>query len=356
MPTQSAPLRVAISGCHRMTTPVLGSHNWASAFAAVPDTTVVAVFDYGADTREQFLACWQETWGEVPAYDDYGRMLAEVRPDIVCIATRTTMHAEQIEAAVDAGARGILTDRPLAPSLAEADRIFQACRRSGVPMALGLERRWNVRYRKLQQLLSDGLIGDVTCVALFGNASLVYNGCQLYTPALSLAGNPEPVWAMGLLDDLTDEPPDSRRRQDPSGRGWVGLSNGVHLSVSPEGGRRPSFTVLGSEGRLDILNDTRLVYHWELNSRSGTLGSKPRIVDLPSDSEPFAAGKAAVRDLANAVRTGGNTALDTLEATHVTEIGFAIHASSDAGGARVEIPVVDRALRVEGPPDGNELP
>jgi predicted dehydrogenase len=265
------------------------------------------------------------------------------------------MHAEQIEAAVDAGARGILTDRPLAPSLAEADRIFQACRRTGVPMALGLMRRWDERYRKLQQLLSDGLIGDVTCVAVFGNTSLVYNGCQLYAPALSLAGDPEPVWAMGLLDDLSEEPPDSRRRQDPSGRGWVGLSNGAHLSVSPEGAKGPAFTVLGSEGRLDILNDTRQVYHWELDARSGTLGSQPRIIDLPPESEPFAAGKAAVRDLAHAVRTGGKTALDTPEAAHVTEIGFAIHASSGAGGVRVEIPVVDRALRVEGPPDGNEL-
>ena len=114
--------------------------------------------------------------------------------------------------------------------------------------------------------------------------------------------------------------------------------------------------MLGSEGRLDILNDTLQVYHWELDSRSGTLASQPRIIDLPHVSEPFAGGKAAVRDLAHAVLTGGKTALDTPEATHVTEIGFAIHASSGVGGVRVEIPVVDRALRVEGPPDGNELP
>ena len=216
-------------------------------------------------------------------------------------------------------------------------------------MALGLERRWNERYRKLQQLLRDGLIGDVTCVAMFGSTSLVYNGCQLYAPALSLAGDPRASLGHG-----TPRRPSatSLRLEAAAGpvRPWlVGLSNGVHLSVSPEGVWRPAYTVLGSEGRLDILNDTLQVYHWDLDARSGTLASQPRIIDLPPVSEPFAAGKAAVRDLAHAVRTGGKTALDTSTATHVTEIGFAIHASSGAG-VRVEIPVDDRTLRVEGPP------
>ncbi|MEZ4732872.1 MAG: hypothetical protein R3E79_37705 [Caldilineaceae bacterium] len=37
--------RIAIAGCHRMTSRKLSSHNFAAAFAAVPDTEVVAIFD-----------------------------------------------------------------------------------------------------------------------------------------------------------------------------------------------------------------------------------------------------------------------------------------------------------------------
>ena len=78
-------------------------HNWAAAFSAVPGTNIVAVHDYGAQTREQFAAVW-----DVPAYEDYAAMLAREQPDIVCVATRQTLHAEQIELAAAAGARGIV--------------------------------------------------------------------------------------------------------------------------------------------------------------------------------------------------------------------------------------------------------
>ena len=134
------------------------------------------------------------------------------------------------------------------------------------------------------------------------------------------------------------------------------MSNGAHISISPEGTKAPAYTVVGTEGRLEVLNDTRQVYHWGLEDELGGLASEPRMIDLPEESEPWATGKAVVRDLVQAVRTGGKTALDVEEARRVTEIGFAIHASSAAGGARVEIPVVNRAIRVEGPPDGNEQP
>ena len=108
------------------------------------------MFDRGTETREEFRACWYETWGGIPGYDDYDRMLGETQPDITCVAIHQTMHADQIEAAVDAGARGILCDKPLATSLAEADRILGACQRARVALAFGLDRRWYESYRVLR--------------------------------------------------------------------------------------------------------------------------------------------------------------------------------------------------------------
>ena len=65
-------LRVAVAGGHRMTHRTPGSHNFATAFHAVPETDVVAVFDLGAETRTEFADCWREVWGEIPTYHDYG--------------------------------------------------------------------------------------------------------------------------------------------------------------------------------------------------------------------------------------------------------------------------------------------
>ena len=90
-------LRVAVAGCHRMTHRTPGSHNFATAFHVVPETDVVAVFDLGAETRTEFVDCWREVWGDIPTYHDYQQMLGEIQPDLLCIATRQTMHADQIE-------------------------------------------------------------------------------------------------------------------------------------------------------------------------------------------------------------------------------------------------------------------
>lgn len=351
MPPHADALRVAIAGCHRMVSPAPGSHNWASGFAGVPETRVVAVYDKGAGTREEFRACWRDTWGDVADYDDYDAMLEKVRPDIVCVATRQTYHAEHIEAAVKAGVKGIVCDKPLCTTLDEADRILAALRQADVPLAFGLELRWSEQYQTLIQMLKNGAIGDVAAVLMSGVTELINHGCHWYDLALAMAGDVEPVWASGLVDDPGKF--DDWRRGDPHGRGWVGLDNGVNLAIMSEGGRR-AFTVLGSQGRLEILNEAGEAYLWVADPASGALLEQPRLVDLPRSTEPWPRGPACIRDLVKAVRMGGKTMCDVPEARRATEIGFAIHASSALDGACVPIPVLDRTLRIDSRPWGNE--
>ncbi len=339
--------RVAIAGCHRMLARNLAGHNFASAFAVVPETEIVAVFDHGAETRADFVRCW----GDTPAYADYGRMLQEVQPDLLCIATRQTMHLSQIEQAVAAGVQGILCDKPLAISLDEADRIGALCREKQVPLAFGLDRRWQQPYRYLRQLIADGIVGTVTSVTAYGLPNLINHGCHWYDTALMLVGDPEPIWASGTIVDLTAEPADSRRRMDPPGRGLVGLSNDAVLYVAPDGGPRPAFEVIGTQGRLVILNDASEVYHWTAGKTSG-----PSLVplDMPSHGDTWLAGPAMVRDLVDAVATQSQTACDVEQARRATEIGFAIHLSHAQGGARIALPATNRTLAIPSFPWGNE--
>ena len=125
------------------------------------------------------------------------------------------------------------------------------------------------------------------------------------------------------------------------------------MSFSPEGAPR-SFVVLGTGGRLAILNEAGEAYLWEADRESGRLASSPREVDLPAPAEPWPTGPACVRDLARAVRTGTKTLCDVPGARRATEIGFGIHASSAADGARVTLPVESRTIRVDSRPWGNE--
>jgi predicted dehydrogenase len=334
-----------------MVTRTPGSHNFAAAFHAVPQTEIVGIFDLGAETREAFVDCWRDVWGKVPTYDDFRQMLDDLDPDIVCISTRQTMHAEQVEWAVRGGARAVLCDKPLATSLAEMDRILAACR--DVPLLLALDRRWSSRYVSLRRLLSDGKIGEVKSVVSYGLANLIHHGCHWYDTLLALAGDVEPAWVSGFVDDVSGDPPDSRRRLDPSGRGQIGLENGVVLYVTADGrhpgAAGPSFEVVGENGRLFLLDDARESYIWLPEGET-----KMRAIPLPEETDPWPAGPAMVRDLLQGVQTGGRTSCDVARARRSTEIGFAIHTSSLRDGVRVALPVEDRSLRVESLPWGNE--
>lgn len=335
--------RVAIAGCHRMTNRKLSGHNFAAAFAAVPDTEIVAVFDRGAQTRAAFIACW----GALPAYADYPRMLQEVQPDLLCIATRQTMHADQIEQAVKAGVRGILCDKPLATSLAEADQIMAACRAHKAPLLFALDRRWMAPYRYLREVIANGLVGAVTSLMAHGVPNLINHGCHWYDTALMLAGDPEPLWVSGTVDELTAEPPEARRRMDPPGWGQVGLRNGAVLAIAPDGGRRPSFTIIGEQGRLLILNDGEEAHLW-LDDRGF------QRLDLPPAGFDWPAGPAMVADLIGAIETGTATSCDLTQARRATEIGFAIHLSHAQHGSRIALPAADRTLSIPSFPWGNE--
>ena len=344
--------RVAIVGCHRMLTPDPGSHNFAAAFEAVPGVQVDAVFDLGEETRADFVECWRPVWGQVAAYSDYQRMLEEVEPDLLCVATRQTMHADQIEAAVRAGVQGILCDKPLATTLGEMDRIVEAC--GETPLLLALDRRWMARYRFLRQCIADGAIGRLTSIVVYGLPNLINHGCHWYDAVLALAGDVEPVWVSGLVDDVSAESPDSRVRLDPPGKAQVGLADGTVVYITSAGkhahGGALSFDIAGEDGRLLVFDDAQECYLWSAAAGEDRMHR----LEMPEEEGAWPAGRAMVQDLVQALVMGGRTACDVQGVRRATEIGFAVHLSSAGGGTKVELPAADRTLRLESFPWGNE--
>ena len=92
---------------------------------------------------------------------------------------------------------------------------------------------------------------------------------------------------------------------DPPGHGTIGLSNGVTLTVLPEGGAR-AFSVVGTEGRLEIVNEARQAYHISFEAGSSSApsllpGIDPRFEDSEYDSS-WVRGGELVKDLVDTVR------------------------------------------------------
>lgn len=322
----------------------LAGHNWAAAFAAVPRAEVVAVYDKGRDTRQAFTACW----GPIPTFDDFAMMLDTVHPKVLCLATRQTQHVEQIEQAAQAGVRGILCEKPLATSMSEVDRIGGICRQYGITFAFGLDRRWFPFYRTLGEELRSGIIGEIRTIIAFGLPNLINHGCHWFDRVLDLAGDPETAWVAGAVETLAAVPPTSIRHLDPTGSCHLQLTNGVEAFVV-HAGSGMTFDVVGSHGRLVVVQDGAETLLWTTGADGKTLVSRP----LPAN-RPTPSGPTAVVDLLAAVDSGKPPQCNFDCARRATEIGFAVHQSDRQGGRRIAPSEIDRSLRITSYPWGNE--
>ncbi|ATC64619.1 oxidoreductase [Nibricoccus aquaticus] len=91
-------------------------------------------------------------------FTDYATMLAEVKPDLVFIATPPAQHAPMSIAAMEAGA-WVFCEKPLCGSLAELDRISEAEKRTGCYTACILQMRFGSSTAHVRRLSDEGHLG-----------------------------------------------------------------------------------------------------------------------------------------------------------------------------------------------------
>lgn len=95
----------------------------------------------------------------IPAvYDNAEELLDRERLDFVDVITDVDTHARFVHLAA-AHKLPVICQKPLAPSLAEAEGMLRACRESGVPLLVNENWRWQTPIRELKRALEAGVIG-----------------------------------------------------------------------------------------------------------------------------------------------------------------------------------------------------
>ena len=100
-----------------------------------------------------------EPWG-ADAFTDYHAVLARPDIDAVVIASPEFFHPDQVAAAAASG-KHVLCEKPMARTLAEADRMIAACAQAGVHLLIGHSRRFTRRYMEVRDAIDRGDIGAV---------------------------------------------------------------------------------------------------------------------------------------------------------------------------------------------------
>jgi predicted dehydrogenase len=86
--------------------------------------------------------------------------LAERDIDAVILCTPHSLHTAQIAAAVAAG-KHVFCEKPLALTRAEAERSVVLCRRAGLLLGIGHERRFEPAVKEVRRLLREGVLGTI---------------------------------------------------------------------------------------------------------------------------------------------------------------------------------------------------
>jgi predicted dehydrogenase len=136
-----APLRVGVVGVG-----YLGRIH-AKIYASMPDVELVGVADVDASAAERIAA----QHGCAAFTDSYA--LVDI-VDAVSIAVPTSVHAEVAMPYLDAGVH-MLLEKPIAPSVEEAERIVEAADRSEVRLLIGHLERFNAGIMALADRVTD---------------------------------------------------------------------------------------------------------------------------------------------------------------------------------------------------------
>jgi len=111
-------------------------------------------------TRGWNLRQAHEQIGIPKVYQDYREMLDHEKFDLVIFCPENARHGEVAEAIAAHGAN-MLTEKPMAASLAEALRMYRAAEANGVELFVNWPITWSPPVRKAKQLLEEGAIGNL---------------------------------------------------------------------------------------------------------------------------------------------------------------------------------------------------
>ncbi|WP_106855274.1 Gfo/Idh/MocA family protein [Caballeronia novacaledonica] len=155
MNTDSSRTRIAVAGAGYIGQAHMGV---AQASATCTLSAIVDPAPAAAAIAEQ---------AGVPLYRTLDELLAKDRPDGVVLATPNQLHVEHARICLAAGVP-MLLEKPIAPTVDEAQALVDETERSGVKVLIGHHRAHSPIMARAKQVIDEGRLGKL--VAVMGSA------------------------------------------------------------------------------------------------------------------------------------------------------------------------------------------
>jgi predicted dehydrogenase len=326
----------------------------ARAIADLDDGRVVAIAEPRADVGREFAATHGAVW--VAGEDE---LLA--RPDvaIVVLATPSGLHAEQAVKAAAAG-KHVVTEKPMATSVEDADRMIAACRAGNVALAVIFQNRFHRDAVRLKRAVAAGLLGR----PVLGNAVVHWHRTRAYYAAGGWRGSwaldgggalmNQSIhtidllqWVLGPVEQVAAETAtlaheieteDTAAAVVRFAGGALGTIQGTTAAAVDHPTR---LEIIGTTGRAVLQGSRLTVWEPEREIDDAELLTEQDLAALAGSEpdEPFGAAHLRQwRSIFSALRAGTPPPVTGPEAREAVAIIQAIYRSAD-DGRRVAIPV-----------------
>jgi predicted dehydrogenase len=302
------------------------------------DARVVGVHDINAErlrpVAEQF-GC--------PAFDDLDALL-KIPADLAVIVAPHPFHAELAIGAMQAGL-DVLTEKPIAVEVAEADRMVAEAERLGRVLAVSFQHRTRTEVQEARRLVQDGSLGVIQRVDLLatwprrhgyfasaawrgswsgeGGGVLINQGQHDLDVMAYVAGYPNRIVAWGRTQLQPIETEDTMSAMV----GWEdGATGFIHISTA-EFDEEQRIEITGTGGRLRLTRGRLEVLRNDVDVRDHAISpgnpyESPPTLDLEIVEGTGGKHAEIYRDLVAARAEGrppiapGSSARQTLELTN----------------------------------------
>jgi len=114
---------------------------------------------YNAQLKDEFHLA------PVPTYpaQDFDRMIAELKPDVVIVTSMDRTHHKYICRAMELGC-DVISEKPMTVDAEKCQQILDTQKRTGKHLTVTFNYRYSPRNTKVKELLRSGLVGAITSV------------------------------------------------------------------------------------------------------------------------------------------------------------------------------------------------
>jgi len=127
------------------------------AISEVTQAELVAIVD--TDPLAQSIA----TKTNVSFFSSASQMLREIQPDGVIVCTPTEAHLEPVLSSLEFNAH-VLVEKPIAPSLEEAQQIIESSKQFNRQVLVGHHRRYSEQLQQTKRMMESGVLGELVGV------------------------------------------------------------------------------------------------------------------------------------------------------------------------------------------------